>query len=402
MVVLYIFLIISISLGVLTRITFFSFVNIYLFDLFAILIIILSAKNIFLFLKKNFRQAIPLFLFFVISSIGLFFNTKNILEFISSIAYLIRVICYLFVFIPLLGIKKERLHTLKKIMLFAGLFFILLGYVQYLFYPNLRNLYYLGWDEHLYRLFSTFLDPNFAGAFIVLIILLYSYYFFELFKKASSIMKSLLILGYLFIIPSIFLTYSRSALVMLFVSLIIFLILIKKKAILLFFLLLFFLGIILLPKNLGGEGVKLLRTASIFARLHSYREATVIFTKNPLAGVGFDSLRFVYQRYGFVSQEQAIISHSAAGVPNSFLFILATTGITGFSLFCYLLYLLSKKIWHKRKGMVMYSGYVLAAFLGVLVDGLFENSLFYAQILLWLVLSAGILFGLSKNKSKES
>ena len=53
-------------------------------------------------------------------------------------------------------------------MLISGSLIVLLGFIQLMFYPALRNLYYLGWDEHLYRMFSTFLDPNFAGAFFVL------------------------------------------------------------------------------------------------------------------------------------------------------------------------------------------------------------------------------------------
>ena len=50
------------------------------------------------------------------------------------------------------------------LLLFSGLVIVGLGFVQYFFYLGLRNLYYLGWDEHLSFIFQL-LDPNFAGAF---------------------------------------------------------------------------------------------------------------------------------------------------------------------------------------------------------------------------------------------
>ncbi|MGE5041744.1 MAG: O-antigen ligase family protein [Candidatus Levyibacteriota bacterium] len=400
MVILYSLLVLSIIPGVVTRVSF-SGISIYLFDVFVVLILLTSYRKIFNFIKQNNKALLPVLFMILVSAMGLFFNTKDLFEFLSSTLYLFRVIGYSLVAIPLLALKKESLVKLKHVMLFGGFVFVGLGYIQYWYYPNLRNLFYLGWDEHLYRLFSTFLDPNFAGAFIVLMLLFYADFFFSCFKTSKPYIKALLLAGYLFILPSLFLTYSRSAFIMFFVSAIFYLIFIGKKKLLLFFLGIFLLGIILIPKNLGGEGVKLFRTASIFARINTYEEAITIFTRNPVVGVGFNSLRFVSERYGFVPQDQALASHAAAGIPNSFLFVLTTTGILGFSLFVYLLARIIQEVWNVRRRHILFSNYILAGILGVLVDSLFENSLFYAQIMLWLVLSTGILFGMLNSKNTK-
>ena len=95
----------------------------------------------------------------------------------------------------------------KKLMV-SGAIFIVFGYIQYLFYSNLRNLYYLGWDDHLYRLFSTFLDPNFAGIFLVLILLLTVQYFF---LERKTKIKIVIAMFSVLALIALYLTYSRSA-----------------------------------------------------------------------------------------------------------------------------------------------------------------------------------------------
>ena len=42
-------------------------------------------------------------------------------------------------------------------------------------YPDLRNLWYLGWDPHYYRVFATLLDPNYVGILLVLTIFVWIY-----------------------------------------------------------------------------------------------------------------------------------------------------------------------------------------------------------------------------------
>ena len=90
-------------------------------------------------------------------------------EFFISSLYLVRWAAYAMLYFIVAGFPNKT--VLQKYLLVCGSVTILFGYIQYLFYPDLRNLYYAGWDPHLYRMFGTFFDPNFMGAIIVLFIL---------------------------------------------------------------------------------------------------------------------------------------------------------------------------------------------------------------------------------------
>lgn len=387
---------ISLTLGVLTKVTVFPSVNIYAQDLIVFLIILLSLKDIIRFLKKRNIFSVLFLAFSIISISSLIFSITNLFEFGSSVLYLFRLGLYLSIIIPLLNFDKSSRIILRKTMILSGFLFIFFGYIQYFLYPNLRNLYYLGWDDHLYRLFSTFLDPNFAGIFIVLIILFYSVFFFERFQKSKLSSKTIFILGYLFIIPSLFLTYSRSSLISGLISILLFMLLVGKKKIAAVSIIVFMVLLFIVPKNLGGEGVNLLRTYSTSARLAQYSNTVQIFVDNPIIGVGFNSLRFVSAKYGFVEESQILISHSAAGVPNSFLVILATTGILGFSIFS--IFVLNLLKYARNIKNNFYFNVLTAMLAAVLIDSIFENALFYAPIMLWLVLSFGVL-SVEKTKS---
>lgn len=393
-VYLFYLLIALFPLGVVARITFFSFITISVQDLVVFAILLFSTPQIIaIFAKKN--KFVMLYgLFAVVSLLGLAIHTKTIFEFLASASYLVRLTSYVMLVIPLLQMRTKVQSRLKVELLCTGMIFILFGYVQYIYYPSLRNLFYLGWDEHLYRLFSTLLDPNFAGIYILLIIILYSTFFFTLFKKAVIAWKAVLVLGYVFLAPALLLTYSRDTYVAAVVSLIVFLLLIRQTKTVAIFLALFILGIFLLPKGLGGEGVKLLRTASIISRLDMYKNAWTIFTDNIFIGVGFDSLRFVSRSYGFLSERDYLVSHSAAGVPNAYLSVLVTSGVIGFVLFFGFILNILKKILALtgQKKNVLYSAGVFASFTAVLTASLFENSLLYAPIMLWLAVITGLLF----------
>src|SRR3989344_4212784 len=91
-------------------------------------------------------------------------------------------------------------------------------------------LYYLGWDEHLYRLFSTFLDPNFAGAFFVLYFLFALNILIDSLKKQTKFFSLFIGLMSFLALIAIFLTYSRSALLMLITGSFIFLFLNARRS----------------------------------------------------------------------------------------------------------------------------------------------------------------------------
>jgi len=83
------------------------------------------------------------------------------------------------------------------------------------------------------------------------------------------------------------------------------------------------------------ENMNLFRRTSSLARLNNYSTAIKIITGHPLLGVGFNSYRYVKEMY-IKPGLGNIPSHADAGLDNSFLFILATTGIIGLLAYLFL------------------------------------------------------------------
>jgi O-antigen ligase len=273
-------------------------------------------------------------------------------------------------------------------LLFSGFVTVFIGYVQYFYYPSLKNLFYLGWDEHLYRMFSTFLDPNFAGAFFA-IFFIFSLCFLLSSYKTNNYSKFFVTLSVSVItLGAVYLTYSRSALLILVISTFAYLYLVKRRKILLFLTLIFFLLIFLSPKSFQTEGTNLLRVTSSEARLTSINQAVSIFQSSPVFGIGFNAYRYAQNKRG-LSNNIWQITHSGAGTDNSFLFVAATTGIIGLISYIYLIYkilLLAKINIAKNK----YAPVLFSITLGLIVNSFFINSLFYTFLLEWVFLLAAL------------
>lgn len=313
---------------------------------------------------------------------------------ISSL-YLARWVAYSSFYFGILTLNKHEKKIIFRLMIYAGSVMVGLGLVQYLLYPNLRNLYYIGWDEHLNRMFGSFLDPNFAGAFFVLFMILISPFAYVslLRKERKSIFYVLLLTASFF---SLILTYSRSALLMLISSVFFFGVLMasyfrtSKKIIFglaSLVILLVVAGVIFSPRAFKTENTNLLRTSSIIARRDSAKEALNIIKENSVLGVGFNTYRYSKIDYGF-KEKNLEDSNSGAGTDNSFLFILATTGAFGFVAYLYLTTkILRLGLDNLREGLL---GQILVvSVLGLLVSSLSINSLFYIFFMEWLWILAG-------------
>lgn len=317
--------------------------------------------------KTKLLKPLLIFTFALVISLIMNVNRLSFTELSISFFYLLRWVFYAALYFVILDLAPIK-NSVKKWMIIGGSFLVVGGYIQYFLYPDLRNLYYLGWDEHLYRMFSSFFDPNFAGVFFVF----YFLFLLEniLIKKENLVLK----FAALAVFVAVILTFSRSAYITLIVGTIIFLIL-KKRTILglgltAVFVLSIFISSTLVLKS---EGTNLLRTASGEARLDSINKAITVFKDHPIFGVGFNSYRYAQRDYGFVSESKMLV-HSAAGTDNSFLFVLATTGIVGFAVFIYLWF----KIFSIKDPLLISSASAL------FINSFFINSLFFPMIMLWM------------------
>ena len=280
---------------------------------------------------KSFYFFAVLMVFSVFISLFHYSSGENLI----AILYLIRLIGYFIFFFYLRFYAKEIKN--KKILfnglaIFIGIT-VLTSLVQYIFYPDLRNLFYLGWDPHLYRLFGLFFDTSIGG---VIYGMIFIYLLIDKPFKNKVINLTLLFTFFVFIV----LTFSRS--LYLALSICIFIILMKNKSYksFIFYLLFFIFFVMIVPKPFG-EGVNLLRISSIESRSKNYFQAINIWKKNPLFGIGYNHIRYEKIKSG-VDEKDLLTSHAGASFHSSFLIILVTGGIVGLIGFLWLLYQLSK------------------------------------------------------------
>jgi len=139
-----------------------------------------------------------------------------------------------------------------------------------------------------------------------------------------------------------------------------------------------------------SEGTNLFRSTSTKARIGSTENALLIFQKNPFLGVGFNTYRYAQKRYKLVNSfNKWEIDHGGAGTDNSFLFILATTGIIGITSYSFL-WIKTLLLAKKNLGKNNIAPVLIASSVGLFVDSFFINSLFYPFILAWMWIVIGL------------
>lgn len=312
----------------------------------------------------------------------------------SGAFYLFRFILYSSAFLIGFFIIKDgpvNLESIFKLMVLTGLIIAVLGFLQLILVPDFEFLTAFGFDPHKYRLASTFLDPNFTGAFLN-ITFLTALYLWAKYKEKKFLLAIFLIL------TAVILTFSRSAYLMFLVQILFFGFFRLKK---LLFLTIIFFGLLYafyMPFNQRVSGALVL-DKSASERLDSWNTGFEIVQSHPFFGIGFNNLR----SYKFENNLNKIFSdnnnHSGAGLDSSFLVILATSGIIGFII--YLAWWVkifeefAKLIKNPFKNELFLLVFSLAA--GLFVDSQFINSLLFSPILLVIYIIFGAVFSTLKK-----
>jgi O-antigen ligase len=306
--------------------------------------------------------------------------------------YLLRFLGYLWV----IANAGRLLSPVKKYITPAFWIFIILAWTQYLFLPDTRFLLRYGWDEHYYRMIGTVLDPNYLGVMLG-IIAVYAVKEEKIWKR-SNFWLAVLALG------GLAATYSRASWLATGIVLSFFVIArslparnafsiadaggrcgnLKRKidrhglwkglamtfeiGSLKILMPLLFFGLVLyaVPKP-GGEGVNLFRTSSVEQRIESWKEGINIWRAHPWVGVGFNN-------YGVWSMEYGVrnrISHAGNAPSNSWILLLATTGIIGFGWLTMVGWLAVRNINRFWVGILVMIG----------IHAIFNNTLFYPPVL---------------------
>ena len=307
----------------------------YIHDILVLLLLILNYKG------RSFVIPLGLKVFFV--GLGLGWLRALTLYPISSLLipslYALRLLAYLVLFLQL---KSSKVRLPPYPFLISGLTTLFIGLIQYFWLPDMRIFQYLGWDDHLNRLTLPHFDPTFTAVMLGLA-----------FLSTSRHLPSTI-----YYLPAILFTYSRSVWLSLALTATVF---IKNKIILLFAVSCLLLAIVLLPQKFG-EGTNLLRIYSISSRVKSDLAYVQKYQWDLLIGRGMNT--FILDKG----------TTHASGPNNSYLYLLATTGIFGLV----------------GWGISMFSLYQRSAYKTMLVffflASLFNNVMFYPFSILWILL----------------
>lgn len=269
---------------------------------------------------------------------------------------------------------SQKFITAKQVIrLFLVMIGIInaLGFLQYVWFPDTRWLYLLGWDDHYFRLISPLFDPGFTGLVLAIGLLI----FILTRKKQQLGWQPLVVISTVMI--AILLTYSRATYIAL--AIVAFFQLIGAKNRTYYVIILCFFAIIPFLPRPSSEGVKLERTASIIARIDSNQAALQSL-----------SLTEVIWGRGLYTHIPASINHlpnHATAPDNSFVFLFVSFGVLGSGLLVF-------SLWQLRS----FFGYdpPRSMLLLIAVHSLFNNSLFY----IWTMISMATLFGISRSRLK--
>lgn len=311
-------------------------------------------KYRFEMLKFSWKNFKPIFLFFSILLISLLNNwTKySLFENIVGFLYLYRLHLYFIYFFYLhyhLKIYKEFSIVIKRGVIGIAILTIISTLIQYFFYPDLRNLLYIGWDPHLYRTFGVFFDTSISASIFAIFFL--------------TINQPIIKVIYLILVA---LSFSRSIYLGLSLTLIHLFISQKQLKKIILFLLFFITLIFFIPKP-AGEGVNLKRFYSIESRIEDYLLGINLWKNKPIFGYGYNRIRYI---------KNSNSVHSGATFSSSFLTILVSSGILGLLSFIWVL-------WSLRKSSKIAP--ILLIFLSIV--SLFDNVILHPFILFLLFIN---------------
>ncbi len=394
----------TVPLGQLTRVTVSSGKAFYLHEFFmlpALVLLLPLCKPILhgVWSSGKLRWIIASFAWILLGIVVAFVQYGSI----TPGLYLIRLLWYVLFCIEVGVLFNSHPRGLRTWLLLVGIWYWWLAILQYILLPDTRFLWLYGWDDHYYRMIGTVYDPGLTG----ILVCLTAYVTYSVSKKwlIGKIITAVLLL-------SCILTYSRASYMAITVSLLYLVIGTQKisvqkllaanfyrknarimAAICLVSLSLVFGIYAIIPKP-GGEGVNLLRTSTITARIHTATEAVQMLkgtewilgrglftTDTPTNTIVTEATEQGISSEQFASEVQAskLSSQSDRAVfPDSiFILLLTQTGVIGLISGVYILYLSLR--WLRQREPLL-----AAAVVAVMVQSQFNNTLLHPYIVLYL------------------
>jgi hypothetical protein len=316
-------------------------------------------------------------------------------ELAMSLAYLARWLLYFAVYLVLINVVEKRdVNAIWSVVEGMLLIFAAFGVVQAAFLPGFAQLVYpdsrayLDWDLQGHRLVSTVLEPNIAGAMLLIGLLV----------QLAQISVGARIPRWrpLLLFVALVLTLSRSGALGLVAGVgTILLVRGLSKRLLRWIVAVVVLVLVALPKLITFAAAygKFSSGGSAAARVLSWVQAFRVFRDHPVFGIGFNTFGFVQERYGFVRFGTAAYS-SDGGL----LFIAVLTGVVGLAVYVWMLWAIVRRcraIWRdhdvtaEHRGLAIGTAAVLVA---LCVDSVFVNSMLttFVMELVWILCALSV------------
>lgn len=300
--------------------------------------------------------------------------------------YLVRFSAYTLVFTIVYNLKKYKILDFEKLTNFyivSGLILAFFGFIQLVIFPNFEALTQFGYDPHLNRLSSTFLDPNFLGCYFVMVFGLLTARI-----KSKDTNSSWVKISYLVILIAIILTFSRSSYLMLFVFSVLFGLIAWRK-LLIFMIIFSLLSAAIFPRSYQRIISAFTLDVSSTERIKSWDNGLKVFQLNPLVGVGFNNIRLASEQLNLFKTYSWDGGHSGGGFDSSFITVMGMTGIAGLAIYLLawvdiLRNLLKKKTFEQLA--------VFSVLVSLLINGQFINSLLFPPIMLFYYSLLGVTY----------
>lgn len=312
---------------------------------------------------------------------------------LTGLAYLFRLATYLAfgaaVVVALRAQILDKLYTRVQLMAIGG-YMLWVGLLQWYWMPDTRFLAALGWDDHYARLIGTVFDPGFTG----MLFLMSGLYVLALRARGNFFLRSVRVALLLGFGIGIALTFSRATyLATAAASAVLMICGYFSKKILVVGAIVAVAIVLTMPKPFG-EGVDLLRAASVKARAEAVEQQLAGLTpKTLLVGNGLFSYQNSLQHLLGASGENAVIPSHSRMPDNIFMLLLLSFGVGGVIVFCGLY---AKAVWQCAKAEPIFASMLVALF----VHAQFHNTLLHPFILLffvWGVATLPIAHGAQKN-----
>ena len=306
-----------------------------------------------------------------VAALIFFFSVAEfkLVELTYGLFYLVRLWSYIYFFVYAynFAVKKGNKELLLNSLLSVSIVSSLFGWIQFFKFPDIKPFFVYGWDEHLFRLVGTFLDPTFLALIIVFGIVISMN---RIIEKNDN--KYYWFTGFLLV--SLSFTYSRAG-YLAFLASTAYLLYAKNKIGYILYPVLILAGLIFILPTSRNPTISFFRSFSAIARVENYKETLKVFRKSPIYGVGYNNLCAARQK--FIGPE-SFSSHSCSGSDSSLLSILATMGLAGLFSFLSLLWGVGRYI---RSNVI-----VVSSAIALLVHSLFSNSIFYSFVMGYLII----------------